>query len=78
MKKLLLLCLLLLGTCLSAVSAEQTNQTIENKNSYLGLNFEKKPIQETGKQSIKNEKSFLFINIIINGKVPFEPNKGNN
>lgn len=45
------------------------NQTIDNQNSYLGVNFEKTPDQTEGKQTIKNERSFLFINIIVNGKV---------
>lgn len=67
MKKTLIIFATVCLTCLSAI-AEETNQTINNQNSYLGINFEKKPVQETGKQSIKNERSFLFINIIINGK----------
>ena len=45
------------------------NQTIENQNSYVGLNVEKTPEQADSKQKIKNERSFFNINIIVNGKV---------
>ena len=36
---------------------------------YLGVNFEKAPNEPTGKQLITNHKSFLIINIVVNGKV---------
>lgn len=62
----LLTSLLLFGNDLSLQAQEQT---IDNTNSYLGVNFEKTPDQTEGKQKIKNERSFLFINIIVNGKV---------
>lgn len=67
MKKLVTI-MAVIALCGSAVFAEETNQTINNQNSYLGINFEKKPVQDTGKQTIKNERSFLFINFVINGK----------
>lgn len=40
------------------------DQTIENANSYLGLNSIEKPKAEDTKQKIKNERSFLNINLI--------------
>lgn len=40
------------------------DQTIENIGSYLGVNKLEKPAQEDSKQKIKNERSFLNINII--------------
>ena len=62
-----LLSLLLLFLGVNPSLSQQ--QTIDNQNSYLGVNFEKTPDQTEGKQIIKNERSFLFINIIVNGKV---------
>ena len=75
MKKLLLiLSIFILAS--SVVLAEDVkendhvieNQTILNKNSFLGGNFLKQPEQLNGKQLVKNEKSFLIFNIVINGK----------
>lgn len=54
------------------------NQTVENTGSYLGINIEKTPSQQEGKQMVKNEKSFLFINIVVNGKIPFDKSEANN
>ena len=62
-----LLSLLLLFLGVNPSLSQQ--QTIDNTNSYLGVNFEKTPDQTEGKQTIKNERSFLFINIILNGKI---------
>ena len=44
------------------------NQVLENENSYLGINFMKQPEENGGKQLVTNRKSFLFINVVINGK----------
>lgn len=44
------------------------NQVLDNENSYLGINFMKQPEENGGKQLVTNKKSFLFINIVINGK----------
>lgn len=72
MKKLILsmLCILALS---SVVLAEETvtkeiEQVVNNENSYLGINVMKQPEQEGNKQLITNKKSFLFINIVVNGK----------
>lgn len=48
--------------------AQAENQVLENENSYLGINFMKQPEENGGKQLVTNKKSFLFINIVINGK----------
>ena len=44
------------------------NQVLENETSYLGINFMKQPEENGGKQLVTNKKSFLFINVVINGK----------
>ena len=70
MEKLLIVLNIAISLCLSQASlCFSQEQTIDNQNSYLGVNFEKTPDQTEGKQKIKNERSFLFINIIINGKI---------
>ena len=70
MEKLLIVLSIAISLSLSQASlCFAQNQTIDNQNSYLGVNFEKTPDQTEGKQTIKNERSFLFINIIINGKI---------
>ena len=48
--------------------AQAENQVLENENSYLGINFMKQPEENGGKQLVTNKKSFLFINVVINGK----------
>ena len=48
--------------------AQVENQVLENENSYLGINFMKQPEENGGKQLVTNKKSFLFINVVINGK----------
>lgn len=53
--------------CCSIAFAEPT-QEVKNENSYLGINVEKQPEQDKNEQLITNKKSFLFINIVINGK----------
>lgn len=69
MKNLLIVLSIAISLCLSQASlCLAQEQTIDNQNSYLGVNFEKTPDQTEGKQKIKNERSFLFINIILNGK----------
>lgn len=70
MKKLIvLLVIMAFGGIAFAETTENTeSQKIENENSYLGINFEKQPEEQSGKQLITNKKSFLFINVIINGK----------
>lgn len=49
-------------------SAQAENQVLDNENSYLGINFMKQPEENGGKQLVTNKKSFLFINVVINGK----------
>lgn len=67
MKKLFTLLLLILFV--APVFAQETTQEVLNENTYLGVNFEKAPTEPTGKQLITNHKSFLIINIVVNGKV---------
>lgn len=52
-----------------AEELEKPKQTVKNENTYLGINVQKQPEQEGNEQLITNKKSFLFINIVINGKV---------
>jgi len=44
-------------------------QEIKNDNTYLGANLAKTVLGENSKQLITNHKSFLILNIVINGKV---------
>ena len=71
MKKLIL-ALLILAFALPAMAEEtaviKETQKIVNDNAYLCINFMKQPEENDGQQLITNKKSFLFINIIINGK----------
>lgn len=67
MKKIFATFLLL--TFIAPVFAQETTQEVLNENTYLGVNFEKAPTEPTGKQLITNHKSFLIINIVVNGKV---------
>lgn len=67
MKKLITL--LILASFIAPVFAQETTQEVLNENTYLGVNFEKAPAEPTGKQLITNHKSFLIINIVVNGKV---------
>lgn len=67
MKKLITL--LILASFVAPVFAQETTQEVLNENTYLGVNFEKAPTEPTGKQLITNHKSFLIINIVVNGKV---------
>lgn len=60
---------LLLMLFIAPVFAQETTQEVLNENTYLGVNFEKAPTEPTGKQLITNHKSFLIINIVVNGKV---------
>ena len=68
MSKILTISLLLLLLTPLAFSKEIVDQEISNDNSYLSTNFQKKPTQKEGKQLITNHKSFLVLNIVINGK----------
>lgn len=68
MNKILVMSLLLLLFIPLAFSKEIVDQEINNDNSYLSTNFQKKPTQKEGRQLITNHKSFLVLNIIINGK----------
>ena len=77
MKKLLMavftLVLMVAPVMATEVTETQTaqqaeNQVLENENSYLGINFMKQPEENGGKQLVTNKKSFLFINVVINGK----------
>lgn len=70
MKKLLIICLIMSGLPVLADEQKiQTEQTIQNENTYLGANFQKAPAEPNGKQLIVNHKSFLILNIIVNGKI---------
>lgn len=55
--------------CFAEELTSEPKQTIKNENSYLGINIEKQPQQKNNEQLITNKKSFLFINIVINGKI---------
>ena len=70
MKKLMVLFLIMTfsGIAFAETTENTESQKIENENSYLGINFEKQPEEQSGKQLITNKKSFLFVNVIINGK----------
>ena len=57
------LCLSLQSLCFAQ------EQTIENQNSYVGLNVAKAEPSTDVKQAIKNERSWFLINIVVNGKV---------
>lgn len=46
-----------------------TTQEIQNETTYLGANFLKAPAEPNAKQLITNHKSFLILNVIINGKL---------
>jgi hypothetical protein len=72
MKNIVIL-LLMVVLCNGVLAEDIIEQEIQNDSSYLSANFQKKPAQEEGKQLITNHKSFLVLNIIINGK-----NKQNN
>lgn len=67
MKKFLVFGLLMVG--IPVFATEITEQTIQNETTYLGANFQKAPAEPNGKQLITNHKSFLIINIIVNGKI---------
>lgn len=69
MKKLFLIIGLLLVGIPTIATEGVTEQTIQNENTYLGVNLQKAPTEPNGKQLITNHKSFLIINIVVNGKV---------
>ena len=46
-----------------------TTQKVQNDNTYLGANLLKAPAEPNAKQLITNHKSFLILNVIINGKI---------
>lgn len=72
---------IVISLCLSLVNlcyAQAQEQKIENQNSYVGLNVEKADPSTDVKQSIKNERSWFLINIVINGKVKECSAKTNN
>lgn len=62
--KSLLLSLIMVSLWVVPSLSYAQDQTIENIGSYLGVNKLEKPTQEDSKQKIKNERSFLNINII--------------
>ena len=71
MKKLVaLLVAVVLATPVFAAeeAVQQENQKVDNNGSFLGVNFVKQPEEQGGKQLVTNKKSFLFINVVINGK----------
>ena len=72
MKKIMFVVVLSIVTslCLSLVNlCYAQEQKIENQNSYVGLNVEKSEPTADVKQSIKNERSWFLINIVIHGKI---------
>lgn len=77
MKKLFtcLLCLNLLVLPVFATDVVEneikniTTQEVQNDNAYLGTNVLKAPAEPNAKQLVTNHKSFLVLNIIINGKI---------
>ena len=77
MKKLFtcLLCLNLLVLPVFATDVVEneikniTTQEVQNDNAYLGANVLKAPAEPNAKQLVTNHKSFLILNIIINGKI---------
>lgn len=77
MKKILLIGILTLGimhpiyaeNLITQEAQKITTQEIQNENTYLGGNFLKAPAEPNSKQLITNHKSFLILNIIINGKL---------
>lgn len=76
MKKLLIVLSVASSLSLSPVNlCFAQEQTIENQKSYVGLNVEKADPSTDVKQSIKNERSWFLINIIVNGKVKECSNK---
>ena len=77
MKKLftLLLCLNFIALPVFATDVVEneiknfTTQEVQNDNTYLGANLLKAPAEPNAKQLVTNHKSFLILNIIINGKL---------
>ena len=77
MKKLftLLLCLNFIALPVFATDVVEneiknvTTQEVQNDNAYLGANVLKAPAEPNAKQLVTNHKSFLILNIIINGKI---------
>ena len=70
MEKLLIVLSIAISLCLSQASlCFAQEQTIDNQNSYLGVNIEKADPSTDVKQAIKNERSWFLINIIVNGKI---------
>lgn len=70
MKKLLIVLSVASSLSLSLVNlCYAQEQTIENQKSYVGLNVEKADPSTDVKQSIKNERSWFLINIVIHGKI---------
>lgn len=68
MKKILLTLMVLCLVAPVFATEEIIDQQIQNDNSYLGTNFIKTPSNKDDKQLIVNHKSFLVLNIILNGK----------
>lgn len=70
MKKLLIVLSVASSLSLSLVNlCYAQEQKIENQNSYVGFNVEKADPSTDVKQSIKNERSWFLINIVIHGKI---------
>lgn len=68
MKNLLLILIALCMVTPVFATEEIIDQQIQNDSSYLGTNFIKVPSNKDDKQLIVNHKSFLVLNIILNGK----------
>lgn len=71
---------LLIMTAIPVISyadeIKMTEQKITNEQGYAVINLEKSPAADN-RQSIKNTKSWFCINVILNGKVKDNANRGN-
>ena len=57
------MCLIILMPCYA-----NSQQCIDNEQTYFTSNVDKMPQTEEGKQSIKNKFTFFTSNVIVNGK----------
>ena len=75
MKKLLFSLFLLIVICSSAMCAEQ-NQNVEDNKAVVVVTKTPANAESNQTQIVRN--NWFSVVVICNGKVPFEPNKGNN
>lgn len=79
MKKIIFACILLSLTALNVKADELTaNQVQTLDTNRVVVTVQKQPTDEKSqqKQAVKN--NWFCVVVQVNGKVPFEPNKGNN